>query len=863
MTQLDSSYVSTNTLFLRNRSRRALACSKLKELAESLKTINSVHLVTLMGIGFICYPAATPGAGQVQAWGASNSVTNRILTDFAGVVQISSGNSIVLGLRPDGTVLGRTVYDNTPLTLPGEATNIISLAASPLWYEQSGYSLALKAGGTVISLGYHCTWTPSGRDYDVPVPAGLSNVIAIAPGLNHALALIKTGQVVAWGGDYYGETKVPSGLTNVIAIAAGDYYSLALKADGRIVAWGGYYSGVTNLPSNLTNVVAITAGYRRAAALKGDGTVIAWGINAVGETNSPSALSNIVAISAAEIYGLALRRDGTVSGWGYNNYHNLDIPPGLTNVTGISAGSFSLALVGDGPPFFTSVLPDLTANYGATVRLRIDATGAGPLSYQWRLNGADLPGGTNPVIELTGLRATQAGRYAITVTNSLGSASSEMNLVVVPLFITAQPKPQSIYRGASVLWSVGADGEPPLSYQWRFNGADLLNATDQTLRLTNVQSTEAGIYSVIVSNPFAVLPSSNATLHIGEVAAWGSNKSGQTSLPPGLTNLVAVSAGGAHNLALSADGTVRSWGDNLHGQTNWPSGLVDVISIAAGGFHSLALRSDGTVLSWGDNSYGQTDVPPGLADVVAIAAGMHHSLALRADGTVLAWGRNFSGQINIPQGLTNVVMIDAGFYHNLALKDDGTVVAWGENSNGETNVPVGLAGVVAISAGGTDSAALTDQGALTLWGNNSSGQTRVPPDLSRPTQISVGGSHMLALTPENRVVAWGSNVSGETNVPPDLANIASIASGASHNLALLADPVPLLHTTFSGPDWVSNRFSVRLPTRSGKVYRLEYKNALADPDWIPLPLVPGNGKGLILTDTAPAGPSRFYRVREW
>src|SRR5262245_11626288 len=69
-------------------------------------------------------------------------------------------------------------------------------------------------------------------------PIGLDNVIAIAGGKYHAVALKADGTVVAWGDNEFGQLDVPAGLTDVIAIAAGDDHSLALKSDGTVVAWG-------------------------------------------------------------------------------------------------------------------------------------------------------------------------------------------------------------------------------------------------------------------------------------------------------------------------------------------------------------------------------------------------------------------------------------------------------------------------------------------------------------------------------------------------------------------------------------------------------------------------------------------------
>jgi alpha-tubulin suppressor-like RCC1 family protein len=91
-------------------------------------------------------------------------------------------------------------------------------------------------------------------------------------------------------------------------------------------------------------------------------------------------------------------------------------------------------------------------------------------------------------------------------------------------------------------------------------------------------------------------------------------------------------------------GTVVAWGDNLGGQTDVPAGLTDVVAVAAGGAHTVALKADGTVVAWGYNDFGQTSGGADLSDVVAIAAGAYHTVALKADGTVRAWGLHNQGQ---------------------------------------------------------------------------------------------------------------------------------------------------------------------------------------------------------------------------
>ena len=84
---------------------------------------------------------------------------------------------------------------------------------------------------------------------------------------------------------------------------------------------------------------------------------------------------------------------------------------------------------------------------------------------------------------------------------------------------------------------------------------------------------------------------------------------GATNVPPGLSNVVAVSGGNYFSVALKSDGTVTAWGLGTSGQTNVPAGLTNVVAISAGGNHTLALRADGTVAAWGYNTYGQVDCP--------------------------------------------------------------------------------------------------------------------------------------------------------------------------------------------------------------------------------------------------------------
>jgi len=76
--------------------------------------------------------------------------------------------------------------------------------------------------------------------------------------------------------------------------------------------------------------------------------------------------------------------------------------------------------------------------------------------------------------------------------------------------ILLSPTSQAVESGVTATFSVTAGGSSPLSYQWRFDGADLAGATNSTLTLNNVNSTNTGQYSVVVSNLYGSITSPNA-----------------------------------------------------------------------------------------------------------------------------------------------------------------------------------------------------------------------------------------------------------------------------------------------------------------------------------------------------------------
>jgi len=175
---------------------------------------------------------------------------------------------------------------------------------------------------------------------------------------------------------------------------------------------------------------------------------------------------------------------------------------------------------------------------GTTVNFNVTASGAPPLGYQWRFNGANLSNGggvsgaTSANLTLANVQVDQAGSYSVVVSNASGSiTSSNAILAVFPAnqapVITSQPASQSAVPGGTVRFNVGAIGLNPLSYQWRFNGmnladgGDVTGATTPTLTLLNVQPAQAGLYSVVVGNASGTVTSANASLTVNAMLTLG------------------------------------------------------------------------------------------------------------------------------------------------------------------------------------------------------------------------------------------------------------------------------------------------------------------------------------------------------
>ena len=119
------------------------------------------------------------------------------------------------------------------------------------------------------------------------------------------------------------------------------------------------------------------------------------------------------------------------------------------------------------PVTLTTQPQPLTVAAGQTATFTVAATGTGPLTYQWNKAGVAIPGATASTLTLAAVTGADAGSYAVTVGNALGSVTSSAAsltvTVTLPVTLTAQPQPLTVASGQTATFTVAATGTGPLT----------------------------------------------------------------------------------------------------------------------------------------------------------------------------------------------------------------------------------------------------------------------------------------------------------------------------------------------------------------------------------------------------------------
>ncbi|MEI7732130.1 MAG: immunoglobulin domain-containing protein [Verrucomicrobiota bacterium] len=380
-----------------------------------------------------------------------------------------------------------------------------------------------------------------------------------------------------YGTNLAGQTAGTLSLNNVQAIQAGGYSVIVANSAGSVTSAVATLTVVQppSFSSQPTNQTVIA------------GNNVTFSVTAVGDqplfyqwyglgslltqaTNATLALSNVQPAQAGSYYVVITNASGSVTS---------------------SVATLMIAL----PPAIIGQPTNQSANVGSTLTLTVTATGTAPLFYQWLRNGSPV-GANNFSLTLNNAQVGDAGSYSVVVTNAYGSATSAVAVItiippVAPAF-TVQPTNQSVLLGSNVSFTAAASGTAPIAYVWRLNGASLPGATNLVLALTNIQSGNAGNYTIIASNVAGIATSAVATLSV--------------LLPPTITanptNQV-VQVGSTAGFHLVASGTAPlsyRWftnGTAIGNATNADLSLTNVQLAEAGNYYAVVTNAYGSATS--------------------------------------------------------------------------------------------------------------------------------------------------------------------------------------------------------------------------------------------------------------------------
>lgn len=192
----------------------------------------------------------------------------------------------------------------------------------------------------------------------------------------------------------------------------------------------------------------------------------------------------------------------------------------VTNADGSSVASTDLIVKPLAPPVITSHPRTTVVQVGQQVVFGFTATGSYPRTHQWRRDGVPIAGATSPTYTIAAVTTEAAGVYSVIVTNSEGSATSlgaslTVNAAIPVVLFASTPVDATYTQGNSATISVSiGSGSQPFTYQWRKNGAAIPGATTAQLVFAAISPSDAGLYSVVVSNPAGSATSREATITV-------------------------------------------------------------------------------------------------------------------------------------------------------------------------------------------------------------------------------------------------------------------------------------------------------------------------------------------------------------
>jgi len=451
------------------------------------------------------------------------------------------------------------------------------------------------------------------------------------------------------------------------------------------------------------------------------------------------------------------------------------------------------------------------------------ASGTGPYSYAWLKNGLALSGQTNSSLTLMNVSASDAATYSVIVSGAIGTMTNSATLTVnTPVTVTAAPLDQTSVAGGSATFNVAASGTG-LNYQWLFNGS--LMGTNTNLTLNNLLTSQAGVYTVIVSGTCGSVTNS-ANLTVNKAAA---------SIALGSLNQSYSGSADAATAATTPNGLAVTF--TYNGSTTVPT--------SAGSYAVVGTINDP---NYQGNATGTLVIAPAALTITAAANTKTYDGTTNAAAVPTVTGL---------QGFDTVTgLAEAYATRNVGTGKALTVITYSVNDgNAGANYTVNT---VSSFAGEIDPATLT------VAANNKNKMCGQPnPALTASYSGFVSGEDTNVLT-SMAVLNTTATINSAVGAYPITASGAAAANYAvNYNggmLTVAMAPVVQLscaRVNVSG----TTQFAVSWMTSTNQNYQLECTTNLAAPAWTPVgSSLPGTGVTMAVTNGMGATPQCFFRV---
>jgi hypothetical protein len=537
--------ISGNTVTITGAGTIVLAANQAGNAEYASATESTISISVSKGISTVTLGSLTPtydGTAKSATSTTSSAITGTVTYTYTGISPTVYAQSSNPPTQAGSYTVVGTIND---ANYSGNSTGTLVIA-------QATANITTKPNATNIALGQKLS--------DSTLSGGIASVIGTFAFTN------PNTQPSTVGTSSQSVTFTPADTNN--------YFTTTTSVD--VVTQAGSNPVITTQPNDLTVSQGSSANFSVQAT--GQNLSYQWKRNGVDISNARSNSYTVssTSIATAGEYSVVVSSDN-----------------GSQPVTSRAAKLI-----------VTFPLADLSINENTSPVLSVSVTGTG-LKYQWFKDGMPLRGQTNSTLTLKDITVDQAGTYSVEVNDADGnkftSQSSKVSVNAVLPVITTQPSNVSVYTAGNATMRVMVKGAGH-SYQWKKDGVAIQGEIKNTLSLNDIILSDAGDYTVSVTNSVGIVTSRSARLRV--LSSGSGNQGGDTTSPVITTHPTSqtLADGGSETLTVSANGGSLSYqwlknGTNIAG-ANEATYKINPASIDKSGNYTVVVyNSSGLVTS--------------------------------------------------------------------------------------------------------------------------------------------------------------------------------------------------------------------------------------------------------------------------